>query len=89
MVVAAPVSVPLIVTFLNPVVLLPPTELVPLKVTVPLLLVKVPLLDQFPATFIFADDGPVSVPEMVRLLNELVEPPEMVDVPLNVTVPLL
>ena len=71
-------------------VALPETACVaPFKVTVPELWVKVPELEKFPATFIFAEDGAVSVlePEMVRLLNELVELPEIAVVPLKVTVP--
>ena len=61
----------------------------PLKVTVPLFAVKVPALDQLPATFIFAV-GAVSVLDTAisRLLNELVLPPLIAVVPLNVTVPL-
>jgi len=56
---------------------------VPLKVTVPLLGIKVPLFIQLPATFILAEDGPVKEleDEIVRLLNELVEEPLMVVVP--------
>ena len=60
----------------------------PLKVTVPLFAVKVPALDQLPATFIFAV-GAVSVLDTAisRLLNELVLPPLIAVVPLKFTVP--
>ena len=60
---------------------------VPSKVIVPELWVKVPEFEKFPATFIFAEEGAVKEPEIVRLLNELVEVPEIAVVPLNVTVP--
>ena len=60
---------------------------VPFKVTVPELWVKVPEFEKFPATFMFAEEGAVKEPEMVRLLNELVELPEIAVVPSNVAVP--
>jgi len=61
----------------------------PLKVTVPLFAVKVPALDQLPATFIFAV-GAVSVLDTAisRLLKELVLAPVIAVVPSKVTVPL-
>lgn len=84
-----PVSAPDMVMLLKVFVLEPLIAVVPLNVTVPLLCVNDPSLIQLPATFMFADEGPVSVPEMLRLLNELVVDPLMLVVPLNVTVPLL
>jgi len=62
--------------------------LVPFKVTVPLLALKVPALTQLPATFIFAA-GAVNVLDaaMSRLSNELVLPPLIVVVPSKFTVP--
>ena len=60
---------------------------VPLSVTVPELWVKVPELAQLPATLILADNGAVRAPEIVKLLNELVELPEIAVVPLKVAVP--
>ena len=55
--------------------------------TVPLLWVNVPLLLQLPATFIVAAGGPISVPEIITLLNEFTEAPLMVVVPSKVTEP--
>ncbi len=89
MVPAGAVKAPEIVRFLNELVEAPLMAVVPLKVTVPLLWVNVPLLAQLPATFMLAADGPVNAPEMVRLLKDVVDEPLMVDVPLKVTVPLL
>ena len=60
---------------------------VPVKATVPLLCVKVPLLLQFPVIFIVAEVGPVSVPVMVMLLKVLAPEPLMVVVPSKITVP--
>ena len=60
---------------------------VPLNTTVPEFELKVPaLLVHAPATFMLPT-GAVSVPVKVRLLNELVLAPEIVVVPLKVTVP--
>ena|ERR1039457_768147 len=62
---------------------------VPVKLTVPELWLNVPLHNQFPATPIVDDAGPVSVfPElMIRLLTVGEERPLMVVVPLHVMVP--
>jgi len=69
-------------------VLAPVIAVVPSKVTVPPLAVKVPALTQLPATFMFAF-GAVSVLEAAisRLLNEFVLAPLIVVAPLKVTVP--
>ena len=50
---------------------------------------KVPLLLQFPVIFIEAEDGPVRVPEIVKLLKVLADDPLIVDVPSKITVPVL
>lgn len=64
----------------------PLTVEVPLKVTVPLLWVKVPLLTKLPATLI---EGEFKVPVTVILLKLVVEVPEMAEVPLKLTKALL
>jgi len=69
-------------------VLAPVIAVVPSKVTVPPLAVKVPALIQLPATFMFAA-GAVSVLDAAisRLLKELVLAPVIAVVPSKVTVP--
>ena len=71
-------------------ILAPVIAVVPSKVTVPPLAVKVPALTQLPATFMFAF-GAVNAldAEISRLLKELVPPPLIAVVPSKVTVPLL
>ena len=61
---------------------------VPEKVTVPLLAVKVPELFQLPPTFMLAF-GAVRLPVITMFLNVLMLALLMAVVPLNVTVPLL
>ena len=64
----------------------PDIVVVPLNTTVPLFAPNVPLLVQFPATFI-VPDGAVSVPLIMILLSELVLLPEIAVVPPKVAVP--
>jgi len=86
---AVRVSAVIMSMLLKEVLLAPVIAVVPSKVTVPPLAVKVPALTQLPATFIFAFKGPVNVLEAAisRLLNELVLAPVIAVVPSKVTVP--
>ena len=59
---------------------------VPLKVTVPLLALKVPELSQLPVTFMLAL-GAVKAPVILIFLKVLILVPVMALVPLNTTVP--
>lgn len=63
----------------------PAMVVVPLKLTAPLLLLKVPLFVQLPAT-LNVPVGAVRDPEMTMLLNEEVLLPEIVVVPPKVVV---
>lgn len=80
------VSVPDTVTVKKLDWLEPAMVVVPLKLTAPLLLLKVPLFVQLPARFNVVAEGAVNVPVTVTLLRDVALDPEMVVVPLNIAV---